>query len=263
MGSIEKIIVLTGAGVSTASGLPDFRSPGSGLYDTLDDDEISDPMDIFDISFFDLNPHPFYRVAKHLHASNYKPNYCHYFLKLLLEKNLLLRIYTQNIDGLERKAGIPEEKLIEAHGSFANATCRICKKRYTSSDIEGAILQQQVPRCKDDRCQGVIKPDVVFFGENLPYRFFTEQATDFKLCDLLIVMGTSLQVYPFASLANQVSSSVPRILINNEIVGTFGMYNKDVMEVGDIIKGLKKLTQSLSWETHMECLLKKRYNLDS
>lgn len=78
------------------------RSPGSGLYDTLDDHEISDPMEVFDISVFDLNPRPFYRIAKYLHPANYRPNYCHYFIKLLLEKGLLLRIYTQNIDGLER-----------------------------------------------------------------------------------------------------------------------------------------------------------------
>ncbi|XP_073423934.1 NAD-dependent protein deacetylase sirtuin-3, mitochondrial-like isoform X2 [Dendrobates tinctorius] len=128
----RKIIVMVGAGISTASGIPDFRTPGSGMYDNLKKYNIPYPEAIFDIDYFTYNPLPFFTLAKELYPGKYKPNVVHYFLRLLHEKGLLLRCYTQNIDGLERMAGIPPEKLVEAHGTFASASCHLCYSPFSA-----------------------------------------------------------------------------------------------------------------------------------
>ncbi|XP_064417425.1 NAD-dependent protein deacetylase sirtuin-3 isoform X1 [Latimeria chalumnae] len=126
----KNIIIIAGAGISTASGIPDFRTPGTGLYDNLQQYNIPCPEAIFDIDYFTYNPKPFFSLVKELYPGNYQPNYIHYFVKMLHEKGLLLKMYTQNIDGLERKAGIPSEKLVEAHGTFSTASCHSCCKPF-------------------------------------------------------------------------------------------------------------------------------------
>ncbi|GCB81938.1 hypothetical protein scyTo_0023318, partial [Scyliorhinus torazame] len=98
----SRIVVMSGAGISTPSGIPDFRSPGSGLYDNLQQYDIPYPEAIFEINYFFHNPKPFFALAKQLYPGNCKPNFTHYFVRLLHQKELLLRMYTQNIDGLER-----------------------------------------------------------------------------------------------------------------------------------------------------------------
>ncbi|KAJ8298618.1 hypothetical protein KUTeg_022678 [Tegillarca granosa] len=99
----KNVVVVAGAGISTPSGIPDFRSPGTGLYDNLQQYRIPYPEAIFDIDYFHQNPRPFFTLAKELYPTGkYRPNYIHYFVRLLHDKGLLLRMYTQNIDGLER-----------------------------------------------------------------------------------------------------------------------------------------------------------------
>ncbi|XP_063566902.1 NAD-dependent protein deacetylase sirtuin-3, mitochondrial isoform X11 [Gorilla gorilla gorilla] len=98
----QRVVVMVGAGISTPSGIPDFRSPGSGLYSNLQQYDLPYPEAIFELPFFFHNPKPFFTLAKELYPGNYKPNVTHYFLRLLHDKGLLLRLYTQNIDGLER-----------------------------------------------------------------------------------------------------------------------------------------------------------------
>ncbi|XP_037257524.1 NAD-dependent protein deacetylase sirtuin-3, mitochondrial isoform X2 [Falco rusticolus] len=98
----RRVVVMAGAGISTPSGIPDFRSPGSGLYSNLEQYNIPYPEAIFELMYFFVNPKPFFTLAKELYPGNYRPNYTHYFLRLLHDKGLLLRLYTQNIDGLER-----------------------------------------------------------------------------------------------------------------------------------------------------------------
>ncbi|XP_074697819.1 NAD-dependent protein deacetylase sirtuin-3, mitochondrial isoform X2 [Strix aluco] len=98
----RRVVVMAGAGISTPSGIPDFRSPGSGLYSNLEQYDIPYPEAIFELMYFCVNPKPFFTLAKELYPGNYRPNYAHYFLRLLHDKGLLLRLYTQNIDGLER-----------------------------------------------------------------------------------------------------------------------------------------------------------------
>ena len=186
-----QIVIMGGAGISTASGIPDFRTPGTGLYDNLRQYDIPYPEAIFDLSFFHVNPRPFMTLAKELWPSGrFHPNYVHFFVKLLEEKGKLLRVYSQNIDGLERIAGVSPPKLVEAHGTFSSATCVRCGTKYADEHLE--VVKEVVleglllPRCSstslssiaasspspDSRCGGVVKPDVVFFGEALPKRFF-------------------------------------------------------------------------------------------
>lgn len=93
-------------------------------------------------------------------------------MKLLHEKKLLRRIFTQNIDGLERMAGIPEDMLVEAHGTFVTAHCLNCEREYSHMDVKDEVLRGDVPKCRTPDCQGIIKPDIVFFGEQLPNKFF-------------------------------------------------------------------------------------------
>ncbi|PNJ84727.1 SIRT3 isoform 3 [Pongo abelii] len=231
---------MVGAGISTPSGIPDFRSPGSGLYSNLQRYDLPYPEAIFELPFFFHNPKPFFTLAKELYPGNYKPNVTHYFLRLLHDKGLLLRLYTQNIDGLERVSGIPASKLVEAHGTFASATCTVCQRPFPGEDIRADVMADRVPRCPV--CTGVVKPDIVFFGEPLPQRFLLH-VVDFPMADLLLILGTSLEVEPFASLTEAVRSSVPRLLINRDLVGPLAWHprSRDVAQLGDVVHGVERL----------------------
>ncbi|KAM7164734.1 NAD-dependent protein deacetylase sirtuin-3, mitochondrial [Macrochelys suwanniensis] len=252
----HRMVVMAGAGISTPSGIPDFRSPGSGLYSNLQQYNIPYPEAIFEIAYFFHNPKPFFTLAKELYPGNYRPNYSHYFLRLLHDKGLLLRLYTQNIDGLERVAGIPLDKLVEAHGTFATATCTVCRRSYPGEDFRGDVMADKIPHCPV--CSGLIKPDIVFFGEELPHRFFLH-VTDFPMADVLFIIGTSLEVQPFASLADAVRSSIPRVLINRDLVGPFAyqpQYN-DVALLGDVISGVEKFVELMGWKEEMQELIRR------
>eukprot|EP01126_Amoeba_proteus_P053852 TRINITY_DN6586_c0_g1_i2.p1 TRINITY_DN6586_c0_g1~~TRINITY_DN6586_c0_g1_i2.p1 ORF type:complete len:290 (+),score=52.89 TRINITY_DN6586_c0_g1_i2:205-1074(+) len=257
-GKCQNIVVMTGAGLSCAAGIPDFRTPGTGLYSNLQKYNLPYPESIFTLDFFRDKPEPFFTLAKELYPGNYKPTPAHYFIRLLHEKGLLLRNYTQNVDTLERLAGVPEEKLIEAHGSFANAHCLGCRRSFSPDMIKEAIFNDTVPRCS---CGDLIKPDIVFFGESLPKTFFTAQLDDFPICDLLLVIGTSLKVQPFAGLINKVLSTTPRVLINMDIVGNFEEdpnYNyRDVMVLGDLQESIFKIVEILGWQEEFKELLER------
>eukprot|EP00124_Ichthyophonus_hoferi_P005095 Ihof_evm2s665 gene=Ihof_evmTU2s665 len=216
-GACKNIVMVTGAGISTAAGIPDFRSPGTGLYHNLQKYNVPYPQAIFEIDFFKINPAPFVMLSKELYPGRYKPTISHYFSRLLMEKGLLRRHYTQNIDTLERMAGIDGDLLVEAHGSFNTAHCIMCKKAYKDEYVKDLIFADYIPTCSD--CQNWVKPDIVFFGEGLP-KYFSECAEkDFIDCDLVIVAGTSLKVQPFASIIDMVPHDCPRLLINRELCG--------------------------------------------
>ncbi|XP_069821792.1 NAD-dependent protein deacetylase sirtuin-3, mitochondrial [Dendropsophus ebraccatus] len=260
-GTYRHILVMAGAGISTDSGIPDFRSPTSGLYSKLQEYSLPYPEAIFDLSYFLHEPKPFLRLSQELLPGRHYPNAAHYFLRLLHNKGLLLRLYTQNIDGLERAAGIPAEKLVEAHGTFASSTCTMCLKEYPGETFRDAVMKSEVPRCS--ACKGLIKPDIVFFGEQLPARFFLH-LTDFPRADLLFVMGTSLEVEPFASLVYAVRSSTPRVLINRDPVGPFldSSDGLNVLELGEVTSGVKRLVQLLGWDSELEELEKNNKSAD-
>lgn len=219
----EKIIVLSGAGISTSAGLPDFRSR-NGIYVQIHNEhpDLTDPKSMFDIEYFRQNPLPFYQFAKALYPGQYQPTIGHKFIKCIEHHNKLLRNYTQNIDTLEKQAGI--SRVIECHGSFAKATCTNCKFSVDCDVIKDDVLSQKVPLCP--KCSssdngpedglGVMKPNIVFFGEQLGDEFHSSLETDKEQADLLIVIGSSLKVRPVALIPKSIPPNVPQILINKE-----------------------------------------------
>ncbi|KAM7085951.1 NAD-dependent protein deacetylase sirtuin-3, mitochondrial isoform 1-T1 [Molossus nigricans] len=252
----QRVVVMVGAGISTPSGIPDFRSPETGFYSSFQHADVPYPEAIFELSFFLHNPRPFCTWAKEMYPGNYRPNIIHYFLRLLHDKGLLLRLYTQNIDGLERVSGIPGSKLVEAHGSFASATCTVCRRASPMEDFWAAVMGDRVPSCAV--CTGVVKPDVVFFGEALPQRFLLH-VVDFPTADLLLILGTSLQVEPFASLSEAVRSSVPRVFMNQEAVGPLSWRprSRDVLQLGDLVDSVERLVELLGWSEELKDLVQR------
>ncbi|XP_044902454.1 NAD-dependent protein deacetylase sirtuin-2 isoform X5 [Felis catus] len=299
----RRVICLVGAGISTSAGIPDFRSPSTGLYANLEKYRLPYPEAIFEIGYFKKHPEPFFALAKELYPGQFKPTVCHYFIRLLKEKGLLLRCYTQNIDTLERVAGLEPEDLVEAHGTFYTSHCTsaLCRREYTLSWMKGVetlkaraatttldspvleaqdpiaqkIFSEVTPKC--EKCQSVVKPDIVFFGENLPARFFSCMQSDFLKVDLLLIMGTSLQVQPFASLIGKAPLSTPRLLINKEKTGQtdpfLGMMMglgggmdfdskkayRDVAWLGDCDQGCLALADLLGWKKELEDLVRKEH----
>lgn len=291
------------------------------------------PEAIFDLSYFKRTPSPFYTLARDLFpGQKYRPTVSHFFIKLLHEKGLLLRHYTQNIDGLEREAGMSSDLIVEAHGSFWTGTCfgrtkenddgggteedgddttgwtvlssdsddeqsddqeetegsskskkkklrfRLgCGRKYSQSWLRSRLFAPSTesvnhPTC--DSCGCLVKPDITFFGESLPHRFHSLSSQDFGKCDLLLVMGTSLTVHPFASLIGAVNESVPRLLMNRERAGESGFKNgfqfisnslstrsgaakptRDKLFLGSVDDGCIELTRLLGWTSDLERLM--------
>nr|CAH7760118.1 unnamed protein product [Callosobruchus chinensis] len=214
----QNIIVLTGAGVSVSCGIPDFRSR-DGIYSRLaiDFPNLPDPQAMFDISYFSQDPRPFYKFARDIYPGKFQPSPCHRFIRLLEKNKKLLRNYTQNIDTLEKMAGI--ERVIECHGSFATATCTKCRHQVCCFAFQPKIITILItflPHCRELVSSGIMKPDIVFFGEGLPDAFHTAMADDRRHCDLLLVIGSSLKVRPVALIPGSLPANVPQVLINRE-----------------------------------------------
>lgn len=245
-GRARKIVVMTGAGISTAAGIPDFRSPKTGLYANLAKLNLPYPQAVFDISYFRSNPLPFYTLAHELYPGKFNPTISHCFVRLLSDKGLLLKLFTQNIDCLERAAGVPDEKIVEAHGSFARQRCIDCHRRFPDELMKQVISRQEVPHCIHSSCNGLVKPDIVFFGEALPEDFHRNKTLP-SSADLAIVMGTSLTVQPFASLPGFCAEGVPRVLLNSERVGGLGSRADDVLLLGDCDEMVRRLAKALGW----------------
>jgi len=257
----QSIVVMAGAGLSTASGIPDFRSPNTGIYANLKEYNLPYPEAIFEIDYFRENPRPFNTWAKEFFPGvNYLPNKAHYFLKVLQDKEKLSKYYTQNIDGLERIAGLKESKVIEAHGTFSKAACIRCEEKYDMDELKDKILDDDDPICKS--CGGWVKPNIVFFGEALPPRFFDEAELDCEFCDQLICLGTSLEVYPFAGIVDAPKHKTPRLLINYDLVGSFGARPNDAALLGDIVLNIDKICEKLEWtEDLLEAQIENELNL--
>ena len=213
----KRIIVVSGAGISVSAGIPDFRSKDSGLYHTLDCSRYGIPSAelLFDIEFFKIDPGPFYQFANMLLPNDdIRPTKCHQFLQILQSKKKLLRNYTQNIDGLERKAGITN--LVECHGHMNTFKCMKCKRKKYLLDVIEDVRDGNVCYCT---CGEVLKPNVTFFGEELPKVLFTKMKQDLNKCDLVLIIGTSLKVGGSVhEVLKGVRRSVPQILINKDEV---------------------------------------------
>jgi NAD-dependent histone deacetylase SIR2 len=250
-GKARTITVMVGAGISTSAGIPDFRSPDTGLYANLARLDLPYAEAVFDIDYFREKPEPFYTLAHELYPGKYRPTITHSFIKLLHDKGSLLKLFTQNIDCLEREAGVPGDKIVEAHGSFARQSCIECKSAYPQEEMREHIEARTIPRCHE--CKGLVKPEIVFFGEALPSAFFDNRHLP-EEADLCIVMGTSLSVQPFASLPQLAQQGKPRILINQEVVGGLGSRPDDVLLLGDCDTGVRKLAKACGWLEELEAL---------
>ena len=188
-----------------------------GLYDTLEISGLPYPEAVFELDFFRTNPQPFYELAKALWPSDAsRPTKAHKLVKLLADKDQLVRCYTQNIDSLERAAGVPAEYIVAAHGNFDSATCIATGKKVDADELRRAIFEDKTDAF-NSKMGGLCKADIVFFGEALPDRFWASLREDFDAAELLLVIGTSLEVHPFASLIDL--GTMPRVLINRDRVG--------------------------------------------
>lgn len=185
--------VLTGAGMSTESGVPDFRSPGTGMWEKVD------PIAVSSLEVLRNNPRLFYEVgfSRFSKISLAEPHDGHRVLAKLEEENILKGLVTQNIDGLHIKAG--SRRVWEVHGSLRTGYCLDCKKRYPFEELVQQVeLKHIPPTCHN--CFGMLRPDVVLFGDPMPSFFFEVGETLSRECDLMLVVGSSLVVYPVAEL---------------------------------------------------------------
>ena len=262
-GEINKIIIMTGAGISVNAGIPDFRSK-NGLYSYVDKYQKKNNLkiynnneDFFEINKFKEHPEHFFKILSNCgKIIDAKPTLTHYFFKLLNDKQILLKYYTQNIDCLEDKVNLPKEKIVRYHGSFTTSTCSKCNKTCKKEKVFDFYKKGAVPYCNTvfgiKPCDGILKPDVVFFGENPKPSKSQEQ--DFKNCKLLIVIGTSLKVSPFNKLVKKIKKDVPRILINMEKVGDFenNPRKNDIFLQGDCDKTIEKIIKLLGWKNDLE-----------
>jgi NAD-dependent deacetylase len=200
----ERTVAMTGAGVSTASGVPDFRGDG-GLWET------HDPAD-FHISRFEASPGEFWRDRLDLHAdirgdADIEPNAAHEALAALESAGNLDSAITQNIDGLHEAAG--SESVIEIHGSGERVVCRDCGRRVAAEPVRERVRAGETPpRCGE--CNGVLKPDVVLFGEELPEHALLKSHALAERADVFLVAGSSLAVEPAASLPETAATTARR-----------------------------------------------------
>lgn len=246
----KSIIVLAGAGMSVSSGIPDFRSAGVGLYDTLRPELLTatdlerelirdEPTLALDKGMFLRNPLPMLELKRDFilgtHQSRWKATLAHRFVELLHSKlGKLTRLYTQNIDGLELQCrDLPREKIVNVHGSMGRAACEMCEAEANFDDfcakVRGSIkditgMDADAPRESTpivcEACGApAVKPTIVLFRGSMPKEFHARTAEDLPQCDLLIIMGTSLTVAPANSLVYRIPPTCLRMVMNNEKVG--------------------------------------------
>ncbi len=201
----KRAYVFTGAGISTPSGIPDFRGK-NGLYKKL-------PPDIFDIEKFFKDPKRYYTVHKEriLAMKNAEPNVAHLSVAKMEKLGYIKCVITQNIDGLHQKAG--SEKVIELHGTLREYVCTRCGKLYPAEEIEKKLESVDIPKCEN--CGGLIKPNVVFFGEPLPEKALAEAFGIAENSDLSVVIGSSLVVYPAALIPRATVENGGKLVIIN------------------------------------------------
>ena len=230
----EYIVFLGGAGVSTESGIPDFRS-GTGIYNS-DSGVKYRPIDIIAHDFFMEHPEDFFDFYKRkLIYPDARPNKAHKALVRLEKQGKLKAIITQNIDNLHQEAG--SKCVIELHGSVFRNYCMDCGKKF---NIEYIASQEGVPHC--DKCGGIVRPDIVLYEENLEHENVDNAIKAVKKCDLMIIAGTSLTVYPAASFVNYFRGS-KLVIINRDSIDVRKAENTLVInrKIGALFTELAKL----------------------
>ena len=188
----ECTVALTGAGISVPSGIPDFRSPGTGIWENVD------PMEVAHIDAFRRDPARFWSFYRPRFETlgEKRPNPAHEALAELERRGLIEGVITQNIDRLHRAAG--SERVVELHGSIETSSCTFCGSTYPLAEVEDLFGEDGVAECRT--CAGLVKPDVVLFGELLPEAAMTEAASLAERADLMLCVGSSLEVHPAAGL---------------------------------------------------------------
>ena len=207
----NKIVVFTGAGISTESGVSDFRSPG-GIWDRFDPDELSFPNFLAS----EASREKYWDFYRQLWPTmvEAKPNRGHYAIAELYQMGKLDCLITQNIDGLHQKSGIPEEVVIELHGTMQWVVCLECGKRYQREQIQSRLESgEKVPKC--DACHGIMKPATISFGQAMPERETREAEKRAASCDLLLAAGSSLVVYPAAQMPLIAKDNGAKLVIIN------------------------------------------------
>jgi NAD-dependent deacetylase len=209
----EKILVFSGAGLSTESGIPDFRSPG-GVWSKYDPSDFYFDKFISDekarVKYWQMSTE-FYQTMK-----DALPNRAHLAIKALEDTGKLIGVVTQNIDRLHHKAGNSPDKVIEIHGTAFSVSCLSCGKAYDRDGIQERISSGvEVPYC--DECSGILKPDTISFGQAMPQDKMAQAIRHARECDLCIVLGSSLVVYPAASVpVSAVESGAKLMIINRD-----------------------------------------------
>lgn len=230
------VVALTGAGISTHSGIPDFRSPESGLWDHYD------PMEVATIAAFKQNPQNFYNWLRPLAQKilTAQPNPAHLALAQMEQNGPLQAIITQNIDVLHTKAG--SQTIYEVHGHMREATCMQCLQSYESTQVMAEFLVAgPVPVCP--ACHGVLKPNVILFGEILPVVTLNRARRHVRDCDVMIVAGSSLEVAPAGDLPMLAKYSGAKVIIVN-FSETHLDDLADVLIHADVVEVLPRLARA-------------------
>lgn len=230
----RRVVALTGAGVSTSSGIPDFRSPGSGLW------ERDDPLKVVSLSSFQRDPRPFFDWIRPLarRTSEARPNPAHVALAELERRGKLETVITQNIDGLHQEAG--SQYVLELHGSLRTARCVRCGTHEDGMSVLTAE-EPSVPVCF---CGSVLKPDIVFFEEMLPPGVLAQAQHEASSCDLMIVAGSSLEVTPANQLPLIATYANARLIIVNRERTPLD-HEADLVISGDVAEVLPELVAGL------------------
>ncbi|MGF7535788.1 NAD-dependent protein deacylase [Bacillus mexicanus] len=233
----KKIVFLTGAGASTESNIPDFRGSG-GLWKNN-----QSFASLISKSYFNRNPKDFWKSYKEIFSikllQQYEPNSGHYFITQLQNSGKDITVITQNIDGLHTKAGTKD--VFEVHGTLQTATCPKCKTVY---DID-YIRENEIPRCnkvnaKESKCEFILKPDVVLYGDQI--KSFNQALGAAYDSDLFIVMGSSLEVGPINTIPKYIGdTNIPTVLINKEKTDLDDYFDLCIYDkIGNVVKELKK-----------------------
>ncbi len=233
----RSVVALTGAGISVPSGIPDFRSPRTGLWRNVD------PMEVAHIEVFHRDPERFWDFygTRFQTLEDKRPNRAHRALAELERAGLLGAVITQNIDQLHRRAGTRE--LVEVHGTIAHSSCLRCGLRYPFADVRVRQLADagRVPRCD---CGTPLKPDVVLFGEYLQPDTLVRAERLAAGADLMLCIGSSLEVHPVAQLPSMTLQAGGRIAILTQGATPFDSY-ASVRMGGDVVDDLEALLAAL------------------